>query len=171
MDPLRGIEPWKFPAGANSIQLEAAESAIGFQIDQYYRDFLLYSNGPTIGGDGTATFTSVSEYGANSFTNMIDERLRANRWFPICTDGCGNDFVLFGSSKSPSPVAFVESARDPLRPSYFVASDFCHFLRFFVGNSGKSVPGWPMDKSIFLREDKQLLEAVPDTLLPWNGSD
>jgi hypothetical protein len=169
MHPLRqSSDDWRFPPAASRAEILTAERRLGFGFDKFYAAFLLYSNGPTIGGDGTISFTSVSEHGPNSFTNVIDERAIAEKLLPVCTDGCGNEYVLDCHSSSPSPVAFFDRTLPKGEPEYFVASDFRHFLRFFIYNSGLAMPGWPFDRSQFEEWDPSFLETVPEPLQPWN---
>lgn len=169
LDPLRpDSAAWRFPAAATHVEILTAERRLGFRLDKFYAEFLLYSNGPSIGGDGAISFTSVSEHGPNSFTNVIDERAIAEKLLPVCTDGCGNEYVLDCHSSSPSPVAFIDRTLPKGEPEYFVASDFRHFLRFFVFNSGLALPGWPFDRSQFEVWDPRFLEIVPEPLQPWN---
>lgn len=170
LDPFRtGTDAWRFPPAASYAQVRTAEKQLGYELDKLYVQFLLYSNGPTIGGDGAISFTSVAEHGPNSFTNVIDEPCRMKKRLPVCTDGCGNDYVLFCERPSSSPVAFIDRSLPKDEPEYFVASDFRQFLRFFLFSSGLAMPGWPFERSQFEALDPRFLEVVPEALHPWNG--
>jgi hypothetical protein len=169
LDPLRqGPDAWRFPPAAGYEEIGKAESRLGYALDRLYVEFLMYSNGPTIGGDGACSFTSVAEHGPNSFENVIDERARTEKLLPVCTDGCGNEYILLCNSSSASPVAFVDRTLAKGGPEYFVASDFRYFLRFFVYSAGRAMPGWPFDRSLFEMWDPRFLEVVPESLQPWN---
>ena len=65
-------------------------------------------------------------------------------------------------------VAFIDRSLPNGEPEYFVASDFQHFLRFFIYNSGLAMPGWLFDRSQFEEWDPRFLEIVPEHLQPWN---
>jgi len=157
----------RFPPHATAEQIALAEAQLGFSIDTQYRDLLLFSNGPSVGGDGTSVFTSVEQRGPNSFTNIIDDRLKQLKHFPVCTDGCGNDFMLIGNYGQSLPVAFFENTVSKDIPSYLVASDFEHFLGFFVCEGGCSMKGWPFDRRVFEIHDPSFLEICPGSLRPW----
>ncbi len=159
-----------FPDGATDDEIRGAELELEFAIDDDYKALLRFSNGPCIGGDGVIAFFSVAKYGANKLVENIDERWRDRKWLPVTTDGCGNTFVLVTLDGVPGrPVGFVEGISIRPEPAYLVASSFRAFLKFWVGDRGKRMKGWPFARELFERFDPELLTTVPERLQPWNA--
>jgi hypothetical protein len=159
-----------FPDGATDDEIRGAELELGFAIDDDYKTLLRFSNGPCIGGDGSTAVFSVVTYGANKLVENIDERWRDRKWLPVTTDGCGNTFVLVTLDGVPGrPVGFIEGISIGPEPECLVASSLRTFLKFWVGDRGKRIEGWPFARQVFERFDPEFLATTPERLQPWNA--
>jgi cell wall assembly regulator SMI1 len=92
---------------------------------------------------------------------------RSNGWLPVAGDGSGNCYVLLTTDPLAGFVAFVDTADDPTRLAYLVATNLWQFLLFlFKYELGQS--GWPFNPQAVLAEDPNLAQA-PTDLLPWTN--
>ncbi len=105
---------------------------------------------------------------------------RESGWLPIGDDGCGSYYIipLRGDFGQGFPVVFLDH-EDEYNPTYIVASDLEHFVKFLIEERVKNAPpppgelrflslDWPFVKEKVVRKDPAILNFT-GVRLPWEA--
>lgn len=163
------------PSGLAASDIDAFQKRTGLYVPDELRHWLSVTNAPHIGVAwmlGIQTGQSQTDieacYRSDGFPVWIDKR-----WIPIATDGFGNYYVLATRPEDGpgNPVFFVDCVADPsgATPTYVVASDLWHFLRFYL-RAGAGETWWPFDRARVLADDPAL-EGCTTVRRPWESED
>lgn len=165
---LNLIEP-TLPPGAGDAEIAGFEIRTGLTIPPAFREWLKFTNGPTIGAGGVRGVQTSHE--ADDIESHYDwhPEWREKGWIPIAGDGCGDYYVIATQEHNSQghPVFFIDCHLDPLTPAYIVASNVLSFLRFYLRRD-LGERGWPFDRAKMLAEDPAIAEPTTADL-PWEA--
>ncbi|RYG57892.1 SMI1/KNR4 family protein [bacterium] len=160
----------RLPAGASPQQIAEFQQRVGVILPESLTEWLSVCNGPMVGPGGI--------FGVRPDLPFLDIE---NRWaslpawchrrhIPVASDGCGSNYLLgLASVDGLHPVFFLDHEDEGVteEPSFVVASNLWHFLRFLLSKE-LGEKGWPFNEEMVLGADPQLakLEAWH---LPWHS--
>jgi cell wall assembly regulator SMI1 len=161
------------PTGAAPEQLASLERQLGYPIPAELVRWLSLCNGYIAGQwgfYGTHPGNNHKKHLDIGYLLVLYPVWQSNRWIPVASDGCGNDYVLDRSddNRSPEAVFFVDCALDSSELAYVVASSLPRFLTFYLESDlGELEQPWPFDREYVLARDPEIASIDP-RLLPWN---
>jgi hypothetical protein len=161
----------RLPGGATWEQIARLEASIDTPLPGQLVEWLSVCNGPNVCQGG------VFGIRPDDLFLDIEDRWKAlpdwcqGRCLPVAGDGCGNTYVLDlrGGSTDEPAVFFIDHEDEGVltEPSYIVASDLWHFLRFlFRDDLGDK--GWPCNREKVLAEDPKLA-TMQSVRFCWGG--
>lgn len=157
------------PSGVPRHVLEEFEESIGIRLPEGVQSWLATCNGPCVGAGGVMGISPLRK--SLDITRRLASfpEWRVRGWLPIAGDGCGNYYLVatrneFGRGE---PVFFIDTMANRELPTYLVASDIWHFLRFFLLDDLK-MTRWPFDAAEVVAADPDILrfKGAP---LPWES--
>jgi cell wall assembly regulator SMI1 len=154
------------PGGADPAEIEALGGRLGMPLPAELAAWLAVCRGEPIACGGVYGIRPDLDYADLEAALALQPEWLDSGWLPVAGDGCGNHYVLLTKGPRTGFVGFIDTAADPDRIDYLVASGLWRFLRFlFEEDLGRK--GWPFDRNLVLAEDPNLTTAPAD-LLPWN---
>ncbi|MEX2172311.1 MAG: SMI1/KNR4 family protein [Pirellulales bacterium] len=157
------------PEGVSEDDIIGFEKRTGLKVPPRLRSWLRTSNGPCAGAGGV--------YGIHPKRHDLDIEYTLGLrpvwielgWIPIAGDGCGNEYCVvtrneFGDGE---PVIFIETLEGENTPTYVVASETWHFLRFYF-KADLGLTEWPFDKNEVVNSDPNIAKFNSATL-PWDA--
>jgi len=157
----------RLPEGATESQIRDFESRTGLRIPARMRAWLKTSNGPCVGAGGVFGIQPQRNYLDIEYVMKLNPSWKNLGWIPIAEDGFGNHYCVvtrdeFGVGE---PVIFIESLNGETVPTYIVASDTWHFLRFYFKRELEQTH-WPFDRDEVLDDDPEIIR-FHGVRLPW----
>ena len=175
------------PEGASDDDIVGFEKRTGLKVPPLLRSWLRTSNGPCVGSGGVYGFRPDRPFLDIEHKLQLYPAWIELGWIPIANDGCGNYYLVvmrneFGEGE---PVVFLDTLQGETEPTYVVASDTWHFLRFYVKDEldqmkrpilsteevlrrASESPDWPFNKEFVLREDPDI-QKFSSATLPWDA--
>ncbi|HKD29146.1 MAG TPA: SMI1/KNR4 family protein [Xanthobacteraceae bacterium] len=158
---------WHGPRPATLDDIRKFETENEMSLSRDVVEWLMTENG--IQGGPSALLNGVSgrEVRATKGALTSNPEWNSMNWFPLGEDGCGNCYVSYPIDRLPDrrPVCFVDTADDPLRIAYVVASSVWHFL-YFILNEQMGDERWPFNKDYVLEQDPTIQEFT-ELPMPW----
>lgn len=152
-DPSKPV----LPPGTTDAEIDGFETRTGISVPPMLKDWLKFTNGPCIGAGGVRGLcTPYPADGIEHYYDIFPEWCRRG-WIPIAGDGCGDYYVVATRDEDGpgQPVFFIDCHLDENQPAYVVASDFLHFLEFYLGRELED-GGWPFHRDFVIGRDPQL---------------
>jgi hypothetical protein len=158
------------PPGLSDAEIDGFTQRTGLLIPPELREWLHFTNGPCIGPGGVYGIRPRREHLDMEGVYEFLPEFKQNHWLPLGTDGCGNYYVLALASEPSElrPVYFIDASQDNgyKAPTYAVASESWHFLRFLF-RSELGDHAWPFDSKTVLANDPEL-SRVKGAPMPWD---
>lgn len=160
------------PRGTTEAEQLEFEKRTGLFLPDEVKEWLRVCNGPLVGPGGifgirTPDYGDYRDGHAESIDALLDffPKWSSRQWLPVASDGCGNHYVSDAKDRRQSPVFFVDAVS--LKPVYWVASSYLHFLEFLLLRQ-LGDPRWPFaDKQWVLSKDPDMARLRTQIPLPW----
>lgn len=154
------------PKGATEAEISAFEERVKIKLPEDHREFLKIVNGAWV-DPGIFGIRPSDPYLDIEATLAFFPSWRERGWIPVAADGCGNLYVLTTMKElgPRDPVFFSDHEYNRNSPRYIVASDFEHFLSFFL-EAELGEERWAFDREYVIQRDPNILECRRE-FLPW----
>lgn len=153
------------PPGVSEQEVEEFAARNQLTVPTELAQYLELSNGPCIGPGGLLGIrTTRPDLDIESIYRIFPD-WRAKQWIPVAGDGCGNYYVVVPVA-GRSPVVFVDTGLDAMKPDYVVASGVLRFLCSLLQQE-LTPTGWPFEEALVRRLDPDLASFGAWLPMPW----